>query len=166
MTWNIAAERIYGWQPQEVMDQVFPVIPDHQEEQFNRLFQQALKNNTLSNYEFQHLGKDNNLIDISISLAPLHNAEGNVCGVVMTAVDITTRKRIEAERFNLLQREQSARAEAEAANRIKDEFLAVLSHELRTPLNSILGWITLIQRGKLNNTTLEQALEVIERNAS
>jgi len=65
MTWNIAAERIYGWQPQEVMDQVFPVIPDHQEEQFNRLFQQALKNNTLSNYEFQHLGKDNNLIDIS-----------------------------------------------------------------------------------------------------
>ncbi|EAW38800.1 response regulator [Lyngbya sp. PCC 8106] len=166
ITWNIAAERIYGWQSQEVIDQLLPLIPPEEDEQFNRLFQQALQNYTRTNYEFQHRGKNNDLIEISISLAPLHNAEGNVCGVVMTAVDITTRKRIEAERFNLLQREQSARAEAEAANRIKDEFLAVLSHELRTPLNSILGWITLIQRGKLNQTTLEQALEVIERNAS
>jgi PAS domain S-box-containing protein len=166
ITWNIAAERIYGWQSQEVIDQLLPLNPPEEDEQFNRLFQQALQNYTRTNYEFQHRGKNNDLIEISISLAPLHNAEGNVCGVVMTAVDITTRKRIEAERFNLLQREQSARAEAEAANRIKDEFLAVLSHELRTPLNSILGWITLIQRGKLNQTTLEQALEVIERNAS
>jgi signal transduction histidine kinase/ActR/RegA family two-component response regulator len=57
------------------------------------------------------------------------------------------------------------RAEAEAASRIKDEFLSTLSHELRTPLTSILGWANLLNAGKLDTTTRVQALETIERNA-
>ncbi|MEA5503503.1 ATP-binding protein [Halotia wernerae UHCC 0503] len=55
--------------------------------------------------------------------------------------------------------------EAQEANRIKDEFLATISHELRTPLNSILGWIQIIGRGKLDEATTSKALETIERNA-
>ncbi len=60
-----------------------------------------------------------------------------------------------------------ARKVAEQANRIKDEFLAVLSHELRTPLNPILGWVKILQkdRDKLNPKQIELALETIERNA-
>lgn len=54
--------------------------------------------------------------------------------------DISDRKHIEAEREQILQREQNAREAAERANQIKDEFLAVLSHELRFPLNQILSW--------------------------
>ncbi|OKH33065.1 hypothetical protein NIES2119_24265 [[Phormidium ambiguum] IAM M-71] len=65
---------------------------------------------------------------------------------------------------NLLQAE-AAREEAEAANRIKDEFLAVLSHELRTPLNPILGWSKLLRSGRLDATKTDYALETIERNA-
>ena len=65
----------------------------------------------------------------------------------------------------LLVREQSARAQAEAANRIKDEFLATLSHEIRTPLNSILGWVTLLRNHSLTDSEVQRALEVIERNA-
>ena len=65
----------------------------------------------------------------------------------------------------LLIREQSARAQAEAANRIKDEFLATLSHEIRTPLNSILGWVTLLRNHSLTDSEVQRALEVIERNA-
>lgn len=66
---------------------------------------------------------------------------------------------------DLLIREQLMRAESQAANRIKDEFLATVSHELRTPLNAILGWATLLRRDQLNETTVTRAIEVIERNA-
>jgi PAS domain S-box-containing protein len=88
-----------------------------------------------------------------------------VIGFIGTALDITDRKQVEAEREQLLQREQVARAEAERANRIKDEFLAVLSHELRSPLNPILGWTRLLQTGKLDPPRQREALATIERNA-
>ena len=56
-----------------------------------------------------------------------------------------------------------ARADAEAANRIKDEFLATLSHELRTPLNAMLGWVHLIRGGRIDEATQARGLEVLER---
>lgn len=74
-------------------------------------------------------------------------------------------KRAEEERDRLLDRERGARAEAEAANRIKDEFLSTLSHELRTPLASILGWANLLRAPDAKAPITEQGLEVIERNA-
>ncbi|WP_016952438.1 response regulator [Anabaena sp. PCC 7108] len=60
---------------------------------------------------------------------------------------------------------EASREEAQAANRIKDEFLAVLSHELRSPLNPILGWSRLLQTGKLDEVKTKLALATIERNA-
>ncbi|MBW4452296.1 MAG: response regulator [Nostoc indistinguendum CM1-VF10] len=63
-------------------------------------------------------------------------------------------------------REQAARIEAEAANRMKDEFLQVLSHEIRTPLNGMLGWVKMLRQGKLNSSQTTRALETIERNAN
>jgi len=60
---------------------------------------------------------------------------------------------------------EDARIEAERANRMKDDFLAVVSHELRTPLNAILGWSSLLQSGELDAETAREGLAVIERNA-
>ncbi len=80
-------------------------------------------------------------------------------------LEITERKQAEEERAQLLVREQEARAEAEQANRTKDEFLATLSHELRTPLSAILGWSQLVRSGKLDETQTSRAFETIERNA-
>jgi PAS domain S-box-containing protein len=70
--------------------------------------------------------------------APIRDAKGQIVGVVLVFRDVTERRHAEQERAALLEREQAARAQAEAANRAKDRFLAVLSHELRTPLTPVL----------------------------
>jgi signal transduction histidine kinase/integral membrane sensor domain MASE1/CheY-like chemotaxis protein len=74
------------------------------------------------------------------------------------------RKQIEEEREQIITREREARAEAETANRIRDEFLVIVSHELRTPLSSILGWTKLLISGELDQATSARALEAIDRN--
>ncbi|MBE9170613.1 PAS domain-containing protein [Pleurocapsales cyanobacterium LEGE 06147] len=98
-------------------------------------------------------------------VVPFKDDRGQILYWFGTATDIEDRKRAEAEREQLLAREQAAREAAEAANRIKDEFLAVVSHELRSPLNPILGWSRLLQDGKLDEARTKQALATIERNA-
>src|SRR5262245_43292743 len=78
--------------------------------------------------------------------------------------DITERKRAEAEREQLA-REQVARAAAEAANRSKDEFLAMVSHELRSPLNAILGYTRMLRSGTANREAIDNATAIVERSA-
>src|SRR5258705_8369171 len=77
----------------------------------------------------------------------------------------TQRRRAEQELAELLESESRARADAENANRLKDEFLATLSHELRTPLNAVIGWSRMLNSGRLDRENSLHAQEVIERNA-
>ena len=70
------------------------------------------------------------------------------------------------DRARLYESTQRARADAELANRIKDEFVSIVSHELRTPLNAILGWTDMLQRGVLAPEKSARALQSIHDNAS
>jgi PAS domain S-box-containing protein len=88
-----------------------------------------------------------------------------VAGIAGQVGQFTERKRAEEESAELFKRESAARADAEKANRLKDEFLATLSHELRTPLNAVIGWSRMLGSGSLDRDSSKHALEVIERNA-
>ncbi|MEG4984315.1 response regulator [Microcoleus sp. BR0-C5] len=101
---------------------------------------------------------------INVQSSPMFSDLGKLIGHVGTVRDVTDRKQAEEERSRLI-REQVARQEAERANQMKDEFLAILSHELRTPLNAILGWSRLLRTKTFDQDTIEKALETIERNA-
>jgi two-component system CheB/CheR fusion protein len=91
--------------------------------------------------------------------------EDRVSMILLSIEDITDRKQFETQRSQLLEQEQSARQQAEKANRAKDEFLANLSHELRNPLTPILAWSQMLRSGKLKEAETHRALEVIERSA-
>ncbi|BAZ68635.1 multi-sensor hybrid histidine kinase [Fischerella sp. NIES-4106] len=168
VSWNIGAERILGYREAEIIGQHFQLIftPDAIERGLPEqiLTKAATKGFTKNNR--WHIRKDGTHFWAHCAIAPLRDENGNLRGFSKIMQDITERKRSEEERNQLLLREQAARAEAEAANRSKDDFLAIVSHELRTPMTAILGWVGMLQTGRLDKGRVRDAIEIIERNAN
>ncbi len=125
------------------------------------------KGETVSGEEIEIERADGQRRTILVSSAPIYGRDRDIIAAVVAFYDITERKQVERERERLLENEHKAREEAEAASRAKDDFLAILSHELRTPLTPILGWVSMLRGGAMQNSPeiLDQALATIERNA-
>jgi PAS domain S-box-containing protein len=165
-SWNQAAERMLGYTATEVVGKSVSILmpPEHSED-LSRIIGPIRRGESVGHFETQRLRKDGQVIDVSLSVSPIRDADGMIVGAAKIARDITERKRAEAERERLLAAAEAARAEAEAANRMKDEFLATLSHELRTPLNAIVGWAKILRSGKVDAAELEEGLSAIDRNS-
>jgi PAS domain S-box-containing protein len=166
-SWNPGAERIFGYPAAEAVGQrISLIIPRERLAEEDAVLAQILRGEKVDHFETVRQTKDGRLIDISLTVSPVRDSAGRVIGASKIARDITERRRIEGERDALLARVQEARAEAEALNRGKDEFLATLSHELRTPLNAIFGWARMLATGQLGADERAHAAEVILRNAT
>ncbi len=175
---NNVAEDLTGWRVDDAMGrpvgEVYVTVGEDTRQPAANPLDRALRGAAAAGADTHTLltSRDGSERPVVDSAAPIRDATGRTLGAVLVFRDATVQRQAEArlrqqavEREDLLGREQSARADAERANRLKDEFLATLSHELRTPLNAVLGWSHMLTRRQLTADQQKQALEAIHRNA-
>jgi PAS domain S-box-containing protein len=165
-SWNKSAERMFGWTPEEAIGQaIYLIIPPELRDEEAMILGRLRQGQRIEHFETIRMTKDGRRFNISLTVSPVRNRNGQIIGASKTARDITERVRTEEERAMLLASERAARERAESASRAKDEFVAMISHEIRSPLNAILGWSQMLRQGKLDQVAAANALESIERNA-
>lgn len=155
---NDAFLQIGGYDRQDFMEgkvRWTDMTPEEYRYPDERAIEQVKAKGTCTPYEKEFTLPDGSRVSVMVGIALL---EGSQDQFVAFVLDITDRKQLEE-----MLRQQTR--ELAQANRMKDEFIAVVSHELRTPLNSMLGWSQLIRTQRLNETTVQKAMESIERNA-
>lgn len=159
---NDAYAQLIGYSQEELRRMAIRDVEALEDPEATALHLEKVMRDGSDRFQTRHRRKDGQLVDIEVSCVYVPEGGGRF---IVFLRDVTERTRVEAERAELLQRAQHARALAEQANRTKDEFLATLSHELRTPLSTILSWAHLIRDGQLSPEKIQRGAEMIERSA-
>jgi two-component system, chemotaxis family, CheB/CheR fusion protein len=137
------------WNIPQLRQLLIEILPDHTQ---------------LQDFEVEHDFEQIGHKIMLLNARTMDQAEGGK-SILLAIEDITERKQLEAELTYTVTQEQSARSAAEAANRAKDDFLAMVSHELRNPITAILGWAQLLRTTQFDEAETTHALETIEQSA-
>jgi PAS domain S-box-containing protein len=130
-SWNHGAERIFGYRADEIVGKpITTIIPEHLRDQEHDILKHLCRGEPIEHFETKRVTKDGRVLDVSVTISPIHDTTGRVIGASKIARDISEMKR-------------ATRALREADRR-KDEFLAMLAHELRNPLSAVSNAVELL----------------------
>jgi PAS domain S-box-containing protein len=164
LTWNKAAEGMFGYSESEAIGQnITLIIPPERRAEEEYVLEQILQGKKVDHFETVRLTKDGRKLDISLTVSPITSEKGEILGASKIARNITERKRLEREREALLAAEQEARRELTEALSIRDEFVGVAAHELRSPLHSAMMSVELLRRLSANPEGLPRLRSHIEK---
>jgi PAS domain S-box-containing protein len=165
-SWNRGAERLFGYSAAEIISEpIKRLIPSERQGEEVEILEKLKRGERIEHFETVRVRKDGAAVDVSLTISPIKDGNGGIIGASEIARDISERKRAEMEREELLMREKAARAEAQMANRSKDQFISLISHELRSPLNSILGYNRILRSKPHDEAQVSRICEIIENNA-
>lgn len=142
-SWNPAAERLFGYTPVEAIGQpISMLLPPDLKGGERDILSEILAGQKVDHYETRRMTKDGRTLDVSLTVSPLRDADGTIIGASKIVRDVTS---IKAERERHAAELADANAQLAAADKLKDQFLAMASHEMRTPLTAIAGFTSTMQ---------------------
>ncbi len=152
--YNKAAENIFGWEKDEVVEKFPPFIPEDKISEFQLLLNQSLEGKSLINIELKRKKNDGSDIYVLLSTSPLYDSNEKISGLVAALNDITALKKVEDDlnklNLELEQRVKERTNDLEIANDELESFSYSVSHDLRAPLRHIIGFINLLNKRNEN----------------
>jgi PAS domain S-box-containing protein len=161
-SWNAAAQKMFGYSADEMMGHsITAIIPRDRHSEEELILQRIRQGESVQHFETVRQRKNGSLLDVSVTVSPIKNAEGQVVGASKVARDITERKRVDQEirdlNLHLERRVVERTTELEAMIAELDSFGYSVSHDLRAPLRAISGFAHVLVEGYAQ--TLDEAAQ-------
>jgi PAS domain S-box-containing protein len=164
VSWNPAAERLYGYTADEVRGRPFSLLcPPEDPIDLSEIMEQLRLGKRIEPCEVVHVRKDGRRVDVSLTVSAIKDAAGTVTGASAIGRDVTDRKQAEAELRAAEGRFRQLAEQLAQADRRKDEFLAMLAHELRNPLAPIRTALQIVKMSAATTSQAEPAWQMMER---
>jgi PAS domain S-box-containing protein len=159
-TWNAGAERLFGYKAEEAVGRsILLIIPPERLDEEQEILSRISRGERVEHFETVRMAKDGRRIDISLTISPIRDAEGQIIGASKIARDVSERKQAE----EALQKAVEALREADLR---KNEFLALLAHELRNPLAPLRNGLQVIRLAAGDGNLVAKTRDMMDRQLS